>query len=75
MTPYERLLTEQIPTRPAPAEPRPRRVPPGHRWTAEEQDQHWAELCDAIRDWRWEGDTSLSAKRKHLRIAREAPAA
>lgn len=75
MTPYERLMAEAIPVRPPPAEPRPQSVPAGYRWTPEEQDQHWAELNDAIRDWRWEGDTSLSAKRRHLRVAREAPAA
>jgi hypothetical protein len=75
VTPLERLLAEGIPTRPPPASPLPRRVPPGYRWTPAEQDQHWADLCEAIRDWRWEDDTSLSAKRKHLRLARQADAA
>lgn len=48
MTPYERLLAEQIPTRPAPAEPRPQRVPVGHHWTPQEQDAHWQALCQAV---------------------------
>lgn len=48
MTPYERLLAEQIPTRPTPPEPRPQRVPAGHHWTPAEQDAHWAELCAAV---------------------------
>lgn len=47
-TPLERLLAETIPTRPPPAEPRPRRVPAGHRWTRAEQDAHWAALCEAV---------------------------
>jgi hypothetical protein len=75
VTPYERLLAESIPTRPPPAEPQPRRVPAGHQWTPAEQAQHWADLCEAIADWRWEGDTSLSAKRRHLRLLRQADAA
>jgi hypothetical protein len=67
-TPYERLLAETIPTRPTPADPRP-------AWTAAQQAQHWADLCEAIADWRWEGDTSLSAKRRHLRLLRQTDAA
>lgn len=47
-TPLERLMAEQIPTRPAPAAPRPRRVPAGHQWTAEEQDAHWQALCESV---------------------------
>ncbi|MGW4043008.1 hypothetical protein [Streptomyces sp. NPDC004721] len=47
-TPYERLMAEAIPTRPAPA-PKPERPSrlPGP-WTAEEQDAHWAELCTEV---------------------------
>ena len=48
MTPYERLLAETIPVRPAPAQPGPRRVPAGHHWTPEEQDAHWQQLCEAV---------------------------
>lgn len=70
MTPYERLLAEDIPTRPAPA-PKPSAEP----WTPEEQAQHWADLQDAITGWHWEGDTSLSTKRRHLRLIRRAQAA
>ncbi len=43
-TPYERLLAEDIPTRPPPVKP----VPAGRTWTPEEQDTHWADLCHAI---------------------------
>lgn len=48
MTPLERLLAEDIPTRPPPAAPLPRRVPPGYRWTPAEQDAHWQQLCEAV---------------------------
>jgi hypothetical protein len=48
MTPLDRLLAETIPTRPPPAEPRPRRFPTGHQWTPAEQDAHWAALCEAV---------------------------
>ncbi|MEU8968098.1 hypothetical protein AB0D11_02285 [Streptomyces monashensis] len=47
-TPYERLMAETIPTRPAPA---PSPAPPARPvepWTAAEQDAHWAELCEAV---------------------------
>ena len=69
-TPYERLLAEDIPTRPPPA-PKPAAKP----WTPEEQARHWAELGEAIHDWHWQDDTSLSAKRRHLRLIRQADAA
>lgn len=68
MTPLERLLQEDIPTRPTP--------PPPHRpWTPEEQAQHWADLNEAISGWHWQGDTSLSKKRRHLRLIRQGEAA
>ncbi|TXJ78585.1 hypothetical protein E2C11_16390 [Streptomyces lavendulae] len=41
MSPLERLLAEEIPTRPAPAQPW------GH-WTTEEQDAHWQALCATV---------------------------
>jgi len=69
MTPYERLMAESIPTRPA--RPKPANEP----WTPEEQAKHWADLNEAIAGWHWEGDTSLSAKRRHLRLVRQATAA
>jgi hypothetical protein len=68
VTPFERLMAETIPSRPAPADPRP-------AWTAAQQAQHWADLQAAIADWHWEGDTSLSAKRRHLRLLRQQDAA
>ena len=70
MNAYERLLAESIPTRPTPPPP----STPGP-WTPEEQAQHWAELGAAIANWHWEGDTSLSKKRRHLRLIRQADAA
>lgn len=70
MSALERLLAEDIPTRPAPAPPSTPRP-----WTPEEQAQHWAELGEAIRNWHWEGDTSLSARRRHLRLIRQHDAA
>lgn len=70
MTPYERLLAEDIPTRP-PAPPKPSTEP----WTPEEQAQHLADLNAALNGWHWEGDTSLSTKRRHLRLLRRGQAA
>lgn len=70
MNAYERLLAESIPTRPAPA-PKPSNEP----WTPEEQAEHLRILNEAISGWRWEGDTSLSSKRRHLRLIRRAEAA
>ena len=62
VTPLERLLLEAIPTRPDPA-PKPAHEP----WTREEQAQHWADLGEAIRDWHWDDDTSLSKRRREAR--------
>lgn len=70
MTPLERLLAETIPTRPPPAPPSTPRP-----WTPEEQARHWADLNEAIRDWHWEDDTSLSTTRRNLRLVRRATAA
>lgn len=69
-TPYERLMAEDIPTRPPPA-PKPAPEP----WTPEEQARHWTDLQQAIRDWHWKDDTSLSSKRRHLRLIRQSQAA
>ncbi|MFF4489470.1 hypothetical protein ACFY0F_23725 [Streptomyces sp. NPDC001544] len=68
-TAYDRLMAETIPTRPD-APP-----PPIRPWTPEEQAQHWADLQAAISGWHWEDDTSLSAKRRHLRLIRQSEAA
>lgn len=38
-TPLERLLAEAIPTRPEPA-------PTRSTWTRQQQNAHWAELCE-----------------------------
>lgn len=57
---YERLMAEQIPTRPAPPpepEPPPRPTEP---WTADEQDAHWADLCNTV--------GTPGAQRPHLRV-------
>jgi len=68
VTPLQRLLQEEIPVRPAPA---PQRTP----WTPEQQAQHRADLLTAVDGWHWTDDTSLSAKRRHLRLIRAADAA
>jgi hypothetical protein len=70
MTPYERLLAESIPTRPAPPPPTTPRP-----WTPEEQARHWAELGEAIADWHWHDDTRVGKRRQHLRLLRETDAA
>ncbi|SFY52093.1 hypothetical protein [Streptomyces sp. F-1] len=41
MSPLERLLAEEIPVRPEPAQPW------GH-WTQQQQDAHWAALCNTV---------------------------
>ncbi|WP_060887643.1 hypothetical protein [Streptomyces caniscabiei] len=61
MTPLERLMAEDIPTRPPPAAPLPRCVPAGYRWTPAEQDAHWQALCEAV--------GALKEQRPRLRLA------
>ncbi|MFD5814374.1 hypothetical protein [Streptomyces sp. NPDC127038] len=63
MSPLERLLQEEIPVRPAPA---PGRAP----WTPEQQAAHRAGLLDALHNWHWQDDPSLSTTRRHLRLIR-----
>jgi hypothetical protein len=70
LSPLDRLLLEAIPVRPAPA-----LKPVAEPWTPEEQAQHRADLDAALDGWHWEADTSLSAKRRHLRLIRQADAA
>lgn len=50
LTPYERLMAERIPTRPPPPPGRKPELParPIEPWTPEEQDEHWAELCEGV---------------------------
>jgi hypothetical protein len=67
MNPYERLMQEAIPVRP----PRPSTAP----WTPEEQAQHRTDLLDALSGWQWADDSRLSARRRHLRLIRQADAA
>lgn len=60
LSPYERLMTEAIPTRPK-AKPKPEPPPkPIAPWTRAEQDAHWDALCEAVGTRR--------ARRPHLRV-------
>jgi hypothetical protein len=67
VTPYERLLAEELPTgtfghaQPPPPGPRP--------WTALEQAEHLAALETALDGWHWQDDP------RHLRLIRQADAA
>ncbi|MET8694764.1 hypothetical protein ABZV65_19725 [Streptomyces bauhiniae] len=70
MSPLDRLLLESVPLRPG-RPPKPANEP----WTPTEQAQHWAELCEAIRDWQWDDDTSLSKRRREQRRQRGHEAA
>jgi len=67
VSPLDRLLAETIPTRPGP-HPKPHDEP----WTPGEQARHWADLGEALRDWQWTGDTSLSKRRRGARRSRQA---
>jgi hypothetical protein len=60
---YERLLAEAIPTRPAPADPRP-------AWTPEQQAAHVAALLEALDDWTYHRD-----RRPHLHLVDQPEAA
>ncbi|MBP5913207.1 hypothetical protein F3K34_13285 [Streptomyces sp. LBUM 1486] len=48
MSPLERLLAEDIPTRPPPAPAAPRTSTSRQPWTPAEQDAHWNALCHAV---------------------------
>ena len=65
MTPYERLLAEEIPTgtfgHAAPPPPGPR------RWTAIEQAEHRRTLDEALDSWEWNRDERRT-ERRHLRL-------
>jgi len=64
MSPYERLMSEAIPTRPAPADPRP-------VWTAAQQAEHVRALLEALDGWTYHRDT----RRPHLRLVGDQPEA
>lgn len=66
MTPYERLMAEQIPVRPTPANPRPRPTEPASHWTPEEQAEHRRILLEALDGWHWDEDP------RHLRLIHDA---
>ena len=70
MTPYERLMAEEIPVRPTP----PAQPGPSAPWTPQQQAQHCADLLEALNGWHWQDDTRISARR-HLRLVRRADAA
>lgn len=64
MTPYERLMAEAIPVRPAP----PQKT---GAWTPEEQAQHWADLAEALDGWTYHREQ----RRPQLRLVDNGPAA
>ena len=47
MSPLDALLLELVPTRPDPAPQRPA-LPNHSQWTEQQQDEHWAALCEAV---------------------------
>lgn len=61
MTPYERLLAEQIPTGTFGNSAPPRTGP--RPWTALEQAHHLTTLLEALDGWEYDRDT-----RRHLRL-------
>lgn len=69
MTPYERLMAEEIPVRP----PKPP-VPP---WTPAEQAQHLADLMNAVDGWHSNHPADVRKRRRHrqLRIDTQTDAA
>ncbi|MFF6781399.1 hypothetical protein [Streptomyces sp. NPDC012510] len=58
-TPLERLLAEDIPTRPAPPPNRPRTPHSSRTWTPAEQDAHWNALREAVGATREQRPTRL----------------
>jgi hypothetical protein len=62
VTPYERLLVESIPTRPAPATA----TGPSNPWTPEEQAEHLRVLLAALDGWHWHDDTREQRPTRHL---------
>jgi len=65
VTPYDRLMAEEIPVRPTP----PPAPGPPRSWTPEEQAQHQADLLTAINGWHWQDDPRVSTRRRgHLRL-------
>ena len=62
MTPFERLMQEAIPVRPAPK-------PPDEPWTPAEQARHLADLEAAIADWH-----SPDRRIRHLRVVDDTAA-
>jgi hypothetical protein len=66
MTPYERLMAEDIPTRP-PAKP------PNEPWTPQEQAQHLTELLEGIDGWHDPSTQAEKKRQRHLRLITDQP--
>ncbi|MFF3398274.1 hypothetical protein ACFYW6_07145 [Streptomyces sp. NPDC002659] len=69
MTPYERLLAEQIPTGTFGGE-----RPPAPTWSPTAQAQHVADLEAALDGWEYAEHTRQPQTTRHLQLAQE-PAA
>ena len=67
MTPWERLMQEAIPVRPAPK-------PADEPWTPAEQAQHLAELEAAIADWHSTDQRDTRKRVRHLRVVDDTAA-
>ncbi|MFI1021293.1 hypothetical protein [Streptomyces olivaceus] len=75
MTPYERLMAEEIPTGTFGHARPPRPVQrAGRPWTAEEQDQHVADLLAALDGWHSQDENDVRKRsRHHLHLISAAP--
>lgn len=65
MTPYERLLAEQIPTGTF-GDARPPTDPASRAWTAQEQLDHRRTLDNALDGWEYAEHTRQPATTRHL---------
>jgi hypothetical protein len=77
VTPYERLLAEELPTGTFGRALPPREGP--REWTALEQAEHLAVLETALDGWHWDRPARADVRRRHLRLVdggtAETPAA
>ncbi|MFF5980882.1 hypothetical protein ACFY78_18755 [Streptomyces olindensis] len=73
MTPYERLMAEEIPTGRFgyPPPPQPRQTRPAPSWTPEEQAQHLADLLAALDGWEDPSERAEQKRQHRLQLVHD----